>query len=84
MDRTKRTKKKNNNQQNLNISMYDKILADLKKIIANTETLERVLPPLSDIIVAKIPMGDKQIPVEFRIQDKNGFQIIESYYFYFI
>lgn len=77
----KEQRKKNNNQQNLNISMYDKILADLKKIIANTETLERVLPPLSDIIVAKIPMGDKQIPVEFRIQDKNGFQIIESYYF---
>ena len=64
--------------------MYDKILADLKKIIANTETLERVLPPLSDIIVAKIPMGDKQIPVEFRIQDKNGFQIIESYYLLYI
>ena len=61
--------------------MYDKILADLKKIIANTETLERVLPPLSDIIVAKIPMGDKEIPVEFRIQDKNGFQVIEAYYF---
>ena len=77
----KEQRKKKNNQENLNISMYDKILADLKKIIANTETLERVLPPLSDIIIAKIPMGDKQIPVEFRIQDKNGFQIIESYYF---
>ena len=77
----KEERKKKNNQENLNISMYDKILADLKKIIANTETLERVLPPLSDIIIAKIPMGDKRIPVEFRIQDKNGFQIIEAYYF---
>ena len=77
----KEERKKKNNQENLNISMYDKILADLKKIIANTETLERVLPPLSDIIVAKIPMGDKEIPVEFRIQDKNGFQVIEAYYF---
>lgn len=73
--------RKKNNQEKLNVSMYDKILADLKKIIANTETLERVLPPLSDIIVAKIPMGDKEIPVEFRIQDKNGFQVIEAYYF---
>ena len=77
----KEERKKKNNQEKINISMYDKILSDLKKIIANTETLERVLPPLSDIIVAKIPMGDKEIPVEFRIQDKNGFQIIESYYF---
>ena len=70
-----------NNKKELNISMYEKILTDLKKIIANTETLERVLPPLSDIIVAKIPMGDKEIPVEFRIQDKDGFQVIEAYYF---
>lgn len=70
-----------NNKKELNISMYEKILTDLKKIIANTETLERVLPPLSDIIVAKIPMGDKEIPVEFRIQDKDGFQVIETYYF---
>ena len=77
----KEERKKKNNQEKINISMYDKILSDLKKIIANTETLERVLPPLSDIIVAKIPMGDKEIPVEFRIQDKNSFQIIESYYF---
>ena len=77
----KEERKKQDNQEEKNISMYDKILADLKKIIANTETLERVLPPLSDIIVAKIPMGDKEIPVEFRIQDKNGFQIIEAYYF---
>ena len=77
----KEERKKQDNQEEKNISMYDKILADLKKIIANTETLERVLPPLSDIIVAKIPMGDKGIPVEFRIQDKNGFQIIEAYYF---
>ena len=77
----KEERKKQNDQEERNISMYDKILADLKKIIANTETLERVLPPLSDIIVAKIPMGDKKIPVEFRIQDKNGFQIIEAYYF---
>lgn len=77
----KEDRKNKNNEENSNICMYDKILADLKKIIANTETLERVLPPLSDIIIAKIPMGDKQIPVEFRIQDKNGFQIIESYYF---
>lgn len=77
----KEERKKQDNKEEKNISMYDKILADLKKIIANTETLERVLPPLSDIIVAKIPMGDKEIPVEFRIQDKNGFQIIEAYYF---
>ena len=77
----KEGRKKQDNKEEKNISMYDKILADLKKIIANTETLERVLPPLSDIIVAKIPMGDKEIPVEFRIQDKNGFQIIEAYYF---
>ena len=77
----KEERKKQDNQEEKNISMYDKILADLKKIIANTETLERVLPPLSDIIVAKIPMGDKEIPVEFRIQDKNGFQVIEAYYF---
>lgn len=70
-----------NNKKELNISMYEKILTDLKKIIANTETLERVLPPLSDIIVAKIPIGDKEIPVEFRIQDKDGFQVIEAYYF---
>lgn len=77
----KEERKNQDNKEEKNISMYDKILADLKKIIANTETLERVLPPLSDIIVAKIPMGDKEIPVEFRIQDKNGFQIIEAYYF---
>lgn len=77
----KEERKKNNTSEVLNISMYDKILADLKKIIANSENLERVLPPLSDIIVAKIPMGDKEIPVEFRIQDKNGFQVIEAYYF---
>lgn len=63
------------------VELYNKILRDLKRIIANTENLEKVLPPLSDIIISHIPMGDKKIPVEFRIQSKNGFQVIESYYF---
>ena len=60
---------------------YPKILADLKRIMAHTENLERVLPPLSYVIVSHIPMGDKMLPVEIRIQSKAGFHIIESSYF---
>lgn len=60
---------------------YQKILADLKRVMAHTENLERVLPPLSYVIVSHIPMGDKMLPVEIRIQSKAGFHIIESSYF---
>ncbi len=57
------------------------ILANLKKIIANTENLEKVLPPLSYIITSHIQIENEKIPVEFRIQTKNGFHVLESFYF---
>lgn len=64
-----------------NIEIYERMLINLKRIMAHSENLEKVLPPLSYIITSKIKMGDKEIPVEFRIQSKNGFQILEASYF---
>lgn len=63
------------------MEIYERMLMNLKRIMAHTENLEKVLPPLSYIIASKIKMGDKEIPVEFRIQSKNGFQVLESSYF---
>ena len=57
------------------------ILANLKKIMAHTENLEKVLPPLSYIITSHIQIENEKIPVEFRIQTKNGFHVLESFYF---
>ena len=57
------------------------ILDNIKKIFANTENLEKVLPPFSYIISSVIQMEEEKIPVEFRIQTKNGFHVIESFYF---
>lgn len=63
------------------MEIYERMLMNLKRIMAHTENLEKVLPPLSYIIASKIKMGDKEIPVEFRIQSKNGFQVLEASYF---
>ncbi len=57
------------------------ILANLKRIMAHTENLEKVLPPLSYIITSHIQIENEKIPVEFRIQTKNGFHVLESFYF---
>ena len=57
------------------------VLTNLKRIMAHTENLERVLPPLSYIITSHIQMESEKIPVEIRIQTKNGFQVLESSYF---
>lgn len=59
----------------------ENILSNLKKIIAHTENLEKVLPPLSYIITSHIQIENDKIPVEFRIQTKNGFHVLESFYF---
>jgi len=60
---------------------HQEILEVLKRAFSNTENLEKVLPPFSYIITSHISMGDKTIPIEFRIHTKAGFQIIESGYF---
>jgi len=60
---------------------YGNIVEVLKSIFANVENLEKVLPPYSHIILSHLSFGNKTIPVEFRIQSKAGFQIVESGYF---
>lgn len=58
-----------------------KVSSKLNRIIANDENLERILPPLSYIITSYIQIENEKIPVEFRIQTKNAFHVIESFYF---
>lgn len=60
---------------------HEQILADLKRVFSNTENLEKVLPPFSYIITSNLKMENRTIPVEFRIQSKTGFHIVESAYF---
>ncbi len=59
----------------------NELLEQLKCIFANIENLEKVLPPYSHLILSHLSFGDKTIPVEFRIQSKTGFQIVEAGYF---
>lgn len=60
---------------------YGNLLEGLKSIFANIENLEKVLPPYSHLILSHLTFDGKTIPVEFRIQSKAGFQIVEAGYF---